>query len=108
MGQGTQFDAVGHGVQQCRRQQPLHHRQDPGDIGIAPAEIVVAINVGEEKARGGAPSGVFKKMPETAFEALRLPSPHLAQPWRTVARFPPRIVHCLVAGQPSLQPLHAI
>ena len=74
-------------VQQRRRQQALHHRQHPGDVGVAAAEVAVVVDVAEEELRGRAALGIAQEAVETRLQPLRLPAPHLGQPAQAVARF---------------------
>ena len=59
-------------LQQGPRQQSLHHRHDPGDVGIAAAEIVVAVDIVEEKRAAG-------RVPGSCRNPLKLLQPRACQ-----------------------------
>ena len=98
----AQFDRIGDGVQQRRRQQALHHRQHAGDVGVAPAEVVVVVDVAEEELRRGPAARIAQEAVETALPAA--PPASAAVPAASAGRCAVRgrIVQRLVL--PSRQP----
>ena len=104
MGHGAQLDAIGDRTQHGRRQQPLHHRQHLGHVGVATAEIAIAIDIGQEEQRRRAPLWVMEEVLEAVFQPLRLPTAQDRQPAQLVARLLSGIVQGLVASQAASEP----
>jgi hypothetical protein len=64
---------------------------------------VVAVDVGQEEARGRRTTGVFEEALEAALQTRGLPAPEFGQPAQPVAGFATPDRAGLVAGQAALQ-----
>ena len=93
---------VGHRAQQLLRQQPLHHRHDARDVGIATGEVAVAVDIVEEELRRRPARGIGEEMGEAPAQPLRPAS--AAVPAASAGALRGSrvgIVQGLVAGQPA-------
>jgi hypothetical protein len=103
MREHAQLDRVREGSEHRAGQHALHHRQHARDVGVAPAEVAIVVDVAEEELRCGAPRRIAEEMVEAGFQPQRLPAPHFLQPAQPVPRLAIGIMQGLVAGQQAAE-----
>ena len=97
--QGAELERVGHRLEQRLGQQAAHDRQRAGDVGIAPGEVPIAVDVLEKEFRRRSPAGIVERVREARREPRCLPPAEFGDPARIVARLVVRVVQTLVPVQ---------
>lgn len=102
--QGAELERVGNRLEQRLGQQAAHDRQRAGDVGIAPGEVPITVDVLEKEFRRRPPAGIVERVRKARREPRCLPPAEFGDPARIIARLVVRVVQTLMPVQAVAEP----